>query len=219
MEKVFLINKHKTELTLQDLNTRPVSDLISLADFIIPASEAVNCLTGLKQLDQVSNIISMSKTTSPKVQIDDYMFITGTIDTDEIGLVLHNEDCKDILINKELEVHIRRNETGYSFDFYKHASESDMEDDDYDFDGDFIKGYVVCDDELDNSEIVEVHTISTDGSDREAKEQWYLSGLRLTSTFNTYIVEDEDDLIDRIINDTHDTVTCITLNGNTIYEY
>lgn len=219
MEKVFLINKHKTELTLQDLNTRPVSDLISLADFIIPASEAVNCLTGLKQLNQVSNIISVSKTTSPKVQIDDYMFITGTIDTDEIGFVLHDEDCKDLLINKELEVHIRRNETGYSFDFYKHASESDMEDDDYDFDGDFIKGYVVCDDELDNSEIVEVHTISTDGSDREAKEQWYLSGLRLTSTFDTYIVEDEDDLIDRIINDTHDTVTCITLNGNTIYEY
>ena len=94
-----------------------------------------------------------------------------------------------------------------------------MEDDDYEFESDIIKDYVVCDDELDNSEIVEVHTISTDGSDREAKEEWYLSGLRLTSTFDTYIVEDEDDLIDRIINDTHDTVTCITLNGNTIYEY
>lgn len=218
VEKVFLINRNKTDLTPQDLNGKSVPELIPLSDYVINACDAVKCLTGSKALNQVEDIIRIAGTTTPEVKMDDYMFIAKTMEVEEIGFALHNEDCKDLVINEELEVHIRRNDTGYSFDFYKHASASAMEDDDYDFDGDFINGTVILDDELGEPETIEVTTRSLDGDDVERTEEWYLSGLRLTSTFDTCIVEDKDDLIDTIIESTHDLVTCITLGDTVIYE-
>lgn len=63
------------------------------------------------------------------------------------NITLLEDDSFDIVINKKLEVHIRRNDNGYSFDFYKTAINPP---DDHDWDSDFISA--VC---LEDSDIGE----------------------------------------------------------------
>ena len=63
------------------------------------------------------------------------------------NITLLEDDSFDIVINKKLEVHIRRNDNGYSFDFYKTATSPT---EDHDWDSDFISA--VC---LEDSDIGE----------------------------------------------------------------
>ena len=70
------------------------------------------------------------------------------MDTDNIKITMKEDDSFDIIVNGELEVHIRCNDIGYSVDLYKHASQEDMEADDYNFDGDFIDGMLVYFDDI-----------------------------------------------------------------------
>lgn len=51
------------------------------------------------------------------------------------NITLLEDDSFDIIINNKLEVHVRRNDDGYSFDFYRAAINPTV---DHDWDGDFI---------------------------------------------------------------------------------
>lgn len=212
---VFLLKRERAnELGLNPviLNNRTVSELIALADYVVPAMDVIRNLSGL------SPLVVFDGTREVEISLDDYILIPKHVDDEEIPVVLHEDDAVDILINKELELHIKRNDIGYSFDFYNPADAKAMEEDDYDFDGDFIKGFVIEDDELAESIPVEVTIDSLDGSDEQVTVDWFLSGLRLSSTFDNFIVRDKDELIETILNEVDGHVSCITVDNEPVYE-
>ena len=194
------------------LDNRTVSELIALADYVVPAMDVIRNLSGL------SPLVVFDGTREVEISLDDYILIPKHVDDEEIPVVLHEDDAVDILINKELELHIKRNDIGYSFDFYNPADAKAMEEDDYDFDGDFIKGFVIEDDELSEPIPVEVTIDSLDGSDEQVTVDWFLSGLRLSSTFDNFIVRDKDELIETILNEVDGHVSCITVDNEPVYE-
>ena len=61
-----------------------------------------------------------------------------------------------------------------------------------------VKGFVIEDDELASPTPVEVTVDSLDGSDEQIIDEWFLSGLRLSSTFDNFIVRDKDELIEPV---------------------
>ena len=193
------------------LDNRTVSELIALADYVVPAMDVIRNLSGL------SPLVVFDGTREVEISLDDYILIPKHVDDEEIPVVLHEDDAVDILINKELELHIKRNDIGYSFDFYNPADAKAMEED-YDFDGDFIKGFVIEDNELAEPIPVEVTIDSLDGSDEQVAVDWFLSGLRLSSTFDNFIVRDKDELIETILNAVDGHVSCITVDNEPVYE-
>lgn len=194
------------------LDNRTVSELIALADYVVPAMDVIRNLSGL------SPLVVFDGTREVEISLDDYILIPKHVDDEELPVVLHEDDAVDILINKELELHIKRNDIGYSFDFYNPTDAKAMEEDDYDFDGDFIKGFVIEDDELSEPIPVEVTIDSLDGSDEQVTVDWFLSGLRLSSTFDNFIVRDKDELIETILNEVDGHVSCITVDNEPVYE-
>lgn len=58
------------------------------------------------------------------------------------------DDSMDLIINKKLELHIKFNEGNMAVDVYKHATDKELEDEDHDYDEDFIQcmGWVSADD-------------------------------------------------------------------------
>ena len=194
------------------LDNRTVSELIALADYVVPAMDVIRNLSGL------SPLVVFDGTREVEISLDDYILIPKHVDDEEIPVVLHEDDAVDILVNKELELHIKRNDIGYSFDFYNPTDAKAMEEDDYDFDGDFIKGFVIEDDELAEPIPVEVTIDSLDGSDEQVTVDWFLSGLRLSSTFDNFIVRDKDELIETILNEVDGHVSCITVDNEPVYE-
>lgn len=100
------------------------------------------------------------------------------MENDEIKIKLKEDDAFDVIVNGELEVHIKRNDIGYSVDLYRYATQEEMEADDYDFDGDYISSCTALDEDL--SKYVEeyqlyVTTRSTDGSDVDTtNEMWVI---------------------------------------------
>ena len=194
------------------LDNRTVSELIALADYVVPAMDVIRNLSGL------SPLVVFDGTREVEISLDDYILIPKHVDDEELPVVLHEDDAVDILINGELELHIKRNDIGYSFDFYNPTDAKAMEEDDYDFDGDFIKGFVIEDDELASPTPVEVTVDSLDGSDEQIIDEWFLSGLRLSSTFDNFIVRDKDELIETILNEVDGHVSCITVDNEPVYE-
>ena len=212
---VFLLKRERAnELGLNPtiLDNRTVSELIALADYVVPAMDVIRNLSGL------SPLVVLDGTREVEISLDDYILIPKHVDDEEIPVVLHEDDAVDILVNKELELHIKRNDIGYSFDFYNPTDAKAMEEDDYDFDGDFIKGFVIEDDELSEPIPVEVTIDSLDGSDEQVTVDWFLSGLRLSSTFDNFIVRDKDELIETILNEVDGHVSCITVDNEPVYE-
>ena len=212
---VFLLKRERANelgLNATILDNRTVSELITLADYVVPAMDVIRNLSGLCAL------VVFDGTREVEISLDDYILIPRHVDDEELPVVLHEDDAVDILINGELELHIKRNDIGYSFDFYNPTDAKAMEEDDYDFDGDFIKGFVIEDDELSEPIPVEVTIDSLDGSDEQVTVDWFLSGLRLSSTFDNFIVRDKDELIETILNEVDGHVSCITVDNEPVYE-
>lgn len=165
-------------------------------------------------------------------ELNDALKMLDTIQEDEkVSIVLKEDEAFDVIVNGELEVHIKRNDIGYSVDLYKHATLEEMEDDDYDFDGDYISSCTALDDDLDK--YVEeyqlyVTTRSTDGSDREiTNEMWVIketSGNVQDLFWNDELmfhdmVGTDDEIIETILNHEHDFVIKIEdEDGNVIYD-
>lgn len=69
--------------------------------------------------------------------------------SDKVDAELKEDDFIDVVLNHDLELHIKRNDCGYSIDAYKHWPEEEMTED-HDYDNDFIDALVIDDDTLDN---------------------------------------------------------------------
>lgn len=68
----------------------------------------------------------------------------GSISTVNVESLVE-DDFIDVVINGQLELHIKRNDTGYSIDAYKHVA---PEDEERDYDADFIDALCIDDDQL-----------------------------------------------------------------------
>ena len=86
-----------------------------------------------------------------QVQIKD---IDGNEITNAVGNIstvvvdtLVEDDFIDVVINGKLELHIKRNNTGYSIDGYKHVATED-ENEERDYDADFVDALCIGDDQL-----------------------------------------------------------------------
>lgn len=70
----------------------------------------------------------------------------GSIGTVNVETLME-DDFIDVVINGQLELHIKRNDTGYSIDAYKHVAPED-ENEERDYDADFIDALCIGDDQL-----------------------------------------------------------------------
>ena len=71
---------------------------------------------------------------------------------DGISINMHEESSFDLIINDQVEIHIRKNFDGVSVDLYKHISQDDI-DEDHDFDNDLLAScYAFDSDYLNDSE-------------------------------------------------------------------
>lgn len=61
---------------------------------------------------------------------------------------LEVENCMDVNLNEELTLHITHSPDGYIIDLYKHYTEEELEDEDHDFDEDFVDSICVYNDQL-----------------------------------------------------------------------
>ena len=95
---VFLLKRERAnELGLNSviLNNRTVSELIALADYVVPAMDVIRNLSGL------SPLVVFDGTREVEISLDDYILIPKHVDDEELPVVLHEDDAVDILINGE----------------------------------------------------------------------------------------------------------------------
>lgn len=119
-ERIALVPKSKG-LTFIDIDMKEVAEIKELADYILTTEEFVrNVRTG------------------HPYNLDAFIPVTidETPDRIEVGVDM-NEDDFDIVINGKWELHVRANEGNLSVDAY-HVFDS--EDEDHDYDEDFISG-------------------------------------------------------------------------------
>ena len=68
-----------------------------------------------------------------------YHVIHRYIQDDHIHVTVTEEFPSEIVINKSLELHVSTSEGNIAIDYYRYADEELMENEDYDFDDDFIR--------------------------------------------------------------------------------
>lgn len=66
---------------------------------------------------------------------------------EQIKINLVEDEFFDVIVNNQLEIHIRRNDIGYSVDLYKYVPQENMQED-HAFDDDFISGCTALDDDF-----------------------------------------------------------------------
>ena len=158
-------------------------------------------------------------------ELNDMLKALEDIQVDEkIGITMVEDDAFDVIVNGELEVHIKRNDIGYSVDLYRHATQEEMEDDDYDFDDDFISACTALDDDLtrenDITEII-VKEEALDGSDRVfTNDEWYIKNENLycgDELMVENVIDDNDEIISAILDYEAERVNSIEVDGKEIY--
>ena len=111
-------------------------------------------LMGLKEFAvadwTVDELIDYINTAPDFRELDEetHLFYTYEQQDDEIFEDLQEDNSIEVILNNELQLHIKRNELDYTVDFYKWATDEEMSADDYDFDSDYIKSVSVLDEEL-----------------------------------------------------------------------
>ena len=153
-------------------------------------------------------------------ELNDALKMLETIQADEkVGIVLKEDEAFDVIVNGELEVHIKRNDIGYSVDLYKHATPEEMEDDDYDFDGDYISSCTAYDDDLVDITDVTV-TLTRDGED-SVDNEWIIKNGNLYRGDDLMIkdvLDDNEEIIETIVSYyMHHRVKSIDVDCEEIY--
>jgi hypothetical protein len=133
---------------------------------------------------------------------------------DELHMKLGKEDWAEIVINKELHLHLVRSTDGYVVDIYRYNPEGIGG-----YDDDLIDSKCVFDDDL--TKFVEVETVSTDGTDEVSETSYRLLGGKLYYEDDTEPVCDnidiEEDVTNFILNYEHDHVKSISIDDEEIY--
>lgn len=143
---------------------------------------------------------------------------TFDVDTDrnEIHVELGREDWTEIVINKELHLHISSSADGaYIIDKYIYSTMEEPSEDD-------LIGSDVIDIENDLTKYITVKTQTTDGTDEdyEDTDSWYVVGSKLYHDGELMSEEltELDDIVSAILDREHDYVTSIEFEDEEIYE-
>lgn len=134
-DKVFVVDTAKLEdkdIMLHTLYKLPIPELEKLADFVLTPKEAV------EQLNNPEGAM---------FNPEDYQCVYREIGDEEIHLSMGNDDWQEIVINKDLHIHVNTNGgEGYNVDLY--AYNEDMADEDRDYDNEFISSCYASFEEL-----------------------------------------------------------------------
>lgn len=121
-DKVFVVSytdMNDKSLLQHNLYTLPIPDLTNLANKVLTPKEAVEQLHN-GEIDTVMNCV-----------------VYREIGDEEIHLRMGNDDWQEIIINKDLQIHINTNGgEGYNVDLY--AYNEDTPDEERDYDNEFI---------------------------------------------------------------------------------
>ena len=130
---------------------------------------------------------------------------------DELHLMIPCENFQDIVLNKELVLHISKSaDGGYIVDLYRHSNWNE----EYMFDDDFLKTMYVTEDDLRRDITYKVQV----GENEELRNDFHLLGSKLYQD-EKQIEEnvDEDCIIQTILDKVPDRVTSIEIEGEEIY--
>ena len=139
-------------------------------------------------------------------------FIEFDKETNELNIKVPVEDCQDLVVNKELVLHISKSaDGGYIVDLYRHSNWNE----EYMFDDDFLTTMCVYEDEL-MREVT--YRMQTDVDNAPIFDDFYMIGSKLYRD-EELIGENmsEDDIVKAIKDRVSDRVLSIEIEGEEIY--
>ena len=140
-------------------------------------------------------------------------FIKYNSQTSELEVQIANEDYQDIVINKELVLHVSKSaDGGYIVDLYRNSKLSE----EYMYEEDFITSVVAYYDDLRRDITVDSNTKDEETS---CNEDFYLLGSKLFCD-EEQIGEDfdEDQIAQAILDRVSNRINFIEIDGEKIYE-
>ena len=140
----------------------------------------------------------------------DFMKYDST--TDQLHLLIADENCQDIVLNRELVLHVSKSaDGGYIVDLYRHSNWNE----DYMFDDDFLKTMYVTEDDLRRDITYEMQV---DEDSTGTFHDFHLVGSKLYE--DEELIEedvDEEGITKAILNRASDRVLSIEVEGEEIY--
>lgn len=124
--KVLLIDRDK--LSEEDLQTKHLAELKLMADYDFTMPEFA---------EKLNAHINFSN-----------QFLVYPYEVMEDEITLEQDGSHDIIVNKQLEVHIGKSDVGYYVDLFRYATDEELSQDDYDMDADFISGCTAWEDDF-----------------------------------------------------------------------
>ena len=139
-------------------------------------------------------------------------FINYNSQTSELEVQIANEDWQDIVINKELVLHVSKSAGGYIVDLYRNSKLSE----EYMYEEDFITSVTLYNDDLRRDITVE---LELEDDSTVCSEDFYLIGSKLFWR-EEQIGEDfdEDQIAQAILDRVSNRVNYIEIDGEKIYE-
>lgn len=133
-DKVFVVNNEKLDNMKMELATLyhiPIPDLEKLADMVLTPKEAVE------------------KFNNDEINTSEYQCVYREIGDEEIHVKMSKEDWQEVIINKDLQVHIHTSDEGYTVDLY--AYNEDTPDEERDYDNEFLGSVYASYEEVDEA--------------------------------------------------------------------
>ena len=122
-DKVFVVNLEELEdknIEIASLYHMPIPDLTQLADFVLSPKQAIE---------------HFNSDTLP-IENDKVTFVYREIGDEEIHVKMSKDDWQEVIVNKDLQVHIHTSDEGYTVDLY--AYNEDTPDEERDYDNEFL---------------------------------------------------------------------------------
>ena len=123
-DKVFVVNNEKLYpanpegMETIQLYHMSIPDLEKLADMVLTPKQAVE------------------KFNNDEISTSEYQCVYREIADDEIHVTMGKNDWQEVIINKDLQVHIHTSDEGYTVDLY--AYNEDTPDEERDYDNEFL---------------------------------------------------------------------------------
>ena len=135
-DKVFVVSLDKIEeldIQTSTLETMSIEELEKISCGVLEPKQAIKHL----------NFPEISP-----YDVEDHLFIYREIEEDQLNLAMGVDDYHDVIINKELHIHIKSDEEGYAMDLYPYRDDQSLDDEDRDLDDDLISGTWVTHSEI-----------------------------------------------------------------------
>lgn len=126
-DKVFIVNLEELEqkgIPPYQLFHMPIPDLEKISEKVMKPEQAISALQlPIDVQEYKSNL---------------YQYVYREIGDEEIHVKMGIDDWQEVIVNKDLQIHIKTNNEGYSVDLY--AWNENTPDDERDYDNEFLGG-------------------------------------------------------------------------------